>query len=233
MITHLQRRYPINNLAHQGDTLEEIVGAGEYLSWLQAKPPKVRFLLFSAGGNDFLGEALGSCLNLFDPDHTDPSQAAYYLTPEFDRILRNCDALYRFLAGQVRTVSPQTKLVVHGYDYVNPWPNGIFLGKRMQERGLEPHWHRDLCRAIIHLMIDRFNMVLKNLANFLPNFIYVDLRGTLRPNDFFDEIHPKSAKAELLARKIARALGPPSARAVGTRGSAMARTKPVPLPVAA
>ena len=41
--------------------------------------------LFSGGGNDVLGGEAGSrgSLRLFDVDHTKPSDAAYYIKPEF------------------------------------------------------------------------------------------------------------------------------------------------------
>jgi lysophospholipase L1-like esterase len=206
MIDWLEETYPINNIANPGDTLKEIVLAGAYLPYLVTG--KVRVLMFSAGGNDFLGpDVLPTCLNMYDVDHTDPRQAAYYLTGDFYRIIDECDQLYRQLWRQVQSISPQTQIVVHGYDYVNPWCNGIFLGKTMQVwRGLDPCWDPALCQAIVHLMIDRFNEMLANLDVVLPNFTYENLRGTLKPGDFFDEIHPTSAAAQLLANRMTRHL---------------------------
>lgn len=204
MIDWLQQDYPITNIAHQGDTLEDIIAAGEYVPYLTKG--KVRILMLSAGGNDFLGGNFIACLNQFDVDHQDPSQAAYYLTDEFDNILKRCDYLYRALSQQVRTLSPKTTIIAHGYDRVYPWCNGIFIGNRMVFRGLEPCFRPKLCNAIVHLMINRFNGMLANLQKALPKFKYANLLGTLKEGDYFDEIHPKSAKAKVLVNKMAKYL---------------------------
>src|SRR5262249_55901981 len=190
----------------EGDTLEETMG--KYLKYIN---PNVRILMVSSGGDDFLGDLL-PCLNLFDPDHTDPKQAAYYLAPYFDDVIKRCDKLYRLLAQQVHSISPTTQIVVHGYDLISPWCHGIFIGVKMDNRGLETCWSPNLCEAIIHLMINRFNNMLANLSKFLPNFTHVDLRGTLKTgtdftkSDIFDELHPKSDRAKLLADKMAQHL---------------------------
>jgi hypothetical protein len=224
LMSHLQLSYPINNVAHMGDTLEDMMIQGQYLPYLQTG--RVKFLLFSGGGNDFLG-SLTACLNLFDVDHADPSDAPYYLTPFFDQSLKRIDQLYRFLAGQVHQISPNTNLIVHGYDYATPFANGVFLGKQMEGQGLYPAWRKALCDAIIKLMIDRYNEeVLKPLSGFLPNFRYLDLRGKLiRQVEFFDEIHPRSAKVPLLAREFENVLGPPITLADRSRPAAGARRK--------
>ncbi|HVI79825.1 MAG TPA: hypothetical protein VM715_16990 [Candidatus Acidoferrum sp.] len=218
MITWLQDIYPITDIAHQGDTLEDIMIKGEYQQYLATG--KVRILLFSAGGNDFLGSELASCLNQFDVDHTKPSDAAYYITPAFDQILSHCDGYYRLLSSQVQSSkSSRARIVVHGYDHVSPACHGIFIGDKMSTLGLNPcdKKYAPLCNAIIHLMIDRFNNMLANLARFLPNFTYCNLRGTLSAGDFFDELHPKSANARLLANKMAKCMGPSIARARATQ----------------
>lgn len=205
----LAERYPINNLAHWGDEISLMYnsGKGQYVPYLKDKT--VRFLLFSGGGNDILGDNFERCLNIFDVGHTDAADAAYYLTPYFYGKLAEVQHTYELILDQIARFSPRTRLVVHGYDYVMPRPNGVFLGIHMQARGLYPAYQEPLCRAILRLMIDRFNERLSYLATHHPNFHYVDFRGTVREDEWFDgEIHPKREAAQRLAERVEAVLGP-------------------------
>lgn len=205
----LAERYPINNLAHWGDEISMMYngGKGQYVPYLKEKT--VRFLLFSGGGNEILGDEFESCLKLFDVDHSNAANAAYYLTPYFYEKLSEVQHTYELILDQIARFSPQSRLVVHGYDYVIPRPNGVFLGIHMQARGLYPAYQEPLCRAILRLMIDRFNERLSYLANHHRSFHHVDLRGTVREGEWFDgEIHPKREAAQRLAEKFDAVLGP-------------------------
>jgi hypothetical protein len=203
IIDVLQVNYAIANLAMYGDELEEMVLRAEYMPLLAGG--KIKFLLFSGGGNDVIGGgALSTCLNLYDPHHTDPKQAAYYINSQFDAVLDRVEKLYRRVAAQVRNIAPNTKIVVHGYDYAIPRNEGPHLGKPMRDRGLDPAWDGDLCNAIIRLMINRFNDRLKKLPS--ENIIYLDLRGTAGKTGWFDEIHPTKATAGKMAKKFAKVL---------------------------
>jgi hypothetical protein len=204
IIDILQVDRVIANLAMYGDELEEMVLRAEYMPLLATG--NIKFLLFSGGGNDVIGGgALSNCLNLYDPHHTDPKQAAYYINAQFDAVLDRVEKLYRRVAAQVRNIAPNTKIVVHGYDYAIPRNEGPHLGKSMRDRGLDPAWDGDLCNAIIRLMIDRFNSRLGQLPS--ENIIYVDLRGTAGKTGWFDEIHPTKATAGKMAKKFAKVLG--------------------------
>jgi lysophospholipase L1-like esterase len=204
IIDVLRVDHVIANLAMYGDELEEMVLRAEYMPRLATG--NIRFLLFSGGGNDVIGGgALSTCLNLYDPHHTDPKQAAYYVNSLFDAVLERVEKLYRRVAAQVRNIAPNTKIVVHGYDYAIPRNEGPHLGKPMRDRGLDPAWDGDLCNAIIRLMIDRFNDRLEKLPS--ENIIYLDLRGTAGKAGWFDEIHPTKATAGKMAKKFAKVLG--------------------------
>jgi lysophospholipase L1-like esterase len=204
LIDLLQSDYAVTNLAMYGDELEEMVLRAEYLPYLANG--KVKYLLLSGGGNDVIGDStLARCLNLFDPDHTNPNQAAYSINDEFVAALDRVERLYRRLSAQVRKMSPNCKIVVHGYDYAIPRPDGPYLGVPMQSRGLYPNGYEKLCNAIIALMIDRFNERLKRLPQ--QNVIYVNLRGTAKTErGWFDELHPTAATARKLAAKIKKVL---------------------------
>lgn len=209
----LAETYPIENLAHWGDELDTMYnsGKGQYVPAL--KTGRLKFLLFSGGGNDILGDTFEACLNLFDVGHARPQDAAYYLTPFFHDKLAEVQEIYEAILDQIARFSPATILVVHGYDYAIPRGNGAFLGVHMQNRGLYPTYREALCRAIVKLMIDLFNERLAYLSSHHPNLRHVDLRGTVRETEWFDgEIHPNAAAARRLAANFQPVLGGPARR---------------------
>lgn len=223
----LAEDYPITNLAHWGDELSTMYnrGKGQYVPALKAG--QIKTLLFSGGGNDILGSTFELCLNIFSVDHADPADAAYYPTPFFYQKLADVQRIYEGILDQIARFSPQTLLVVHGYDYAIPRGNGSFLGIHMQNRGLYPTYQPDLCRAIIRVMINLFNERLAYLAHHHPSFHHVDLRGTVEEDDWFDgEIHPNADAARRLAAKVAAVLGPPARPSVVAAASIPAARRP-------
>jgi hypothetical protein len=198
--------YPITNLAHWGDTLEEMLVKGEFWSPIDNGAD---LLLFSAGGNDILGNGgLAGFLNLFDVGHTKPSDAPYYVKQAFydnlDIVVSNIETgLIKPMAGR----RAGKKIIMHGYDYVIPRPHGPWLGSAMEFNGLDPTFNAALCQAIVRVIINAYNSRLKALASKYSNvFIYLDLRGTVGKNEWFDELHPKEIAAKKIATKFAKAI---------------------------
>ena len=205
MLYYVARKVPIDNLAHWGDTLEQMISKGEYIPYLKDKKTKV--LLFSAGGNDVLGTNLEQCLNLFDARFPDPEHASFYVRRLFFEQLDAVEAQYRQIVTQVAKNSPQTKLFVHGYDYARPIEHGVFLGQHFERRGLYPRPYGELCRAIVRYMIDQFNERLALIAHHYEFVTYIDFRGTLGAGQWFDELHPTNGGAKELADKLLVHLG--------------------------
>jgi hypothetical protein len=195
--------YPIVNLARWGDTLDEMLQVGEFWPYLGGS---YDVLLFSGGGNDVLGGGhLADYLNLFDSGHTSPSDAPYYVKDKFfknlNRIVSNIE---NGLIIPVAGLKSNKKILMHGYDYVIPRPQGPWIGNAMMEKNLDPTFNAGLCRAIIKLMINAYNVKLKALAaKYSDVFVHVDLRGTVGANQWFDELHGKDVAAEKIARKFA------------------------------
>jgi hypothetical protein len=196
--------YPITNLAHWGDTLEEMLVVGEFWPYIDGGAD---LLLFSAGGNDILA-GLAGYLNLFDVGHTKPADAAYYIKQAFynnlDIVVSNIET------GLIKPMAARRaakKIIMHGYDYVIPRPHGPWLGSAMEFNGLDPTFNAALCQAIVRVMIDAFNSKLKALASKYSNvFIHLDLRGTVGKNEWFDELHAKEVAAKKIATKFAKAI---------------------------
>lgn len=206
LINFLQEKYSITNLAHWGDTLDDIIAAEEYWPYLTSGQSDV--FLLSAGGNDILGGGnLSQFLNLFDVDHDKPSDAPYYVNQEFYKNLHKIIGKYAVLIDKIKKKAPSVIMVGHGYDYVIPRDGGPWLGGPMERQGLSPSYRSKLCQAIIRVMIDAFNSALLTLQSSHPkNFKYVNLRGTIKPGEWWDELHPLDAGARKTAAKFAAAL---------------------------
>lgn len=206
VIDALSEKYRIQNLAHWGDTLSAMLSAGEYVPHIA----NARFLLWSGGGNDILGDTFADSINHYDGIHKEPSDAGFYVNATFHELLASLDRSYRRLASDLSRHHPKLKIVVHGYDFAIPGPDGMFLGKHFQNRGFSPAHQEPLCRAIVKLMVKAFNQKLSSIAGHHPNFVHVNLTDQLARNDWLDELHPKyRAASGKLAAKFEQILGKP------------------------
>ena len=230
LINFLQQKYSISNFAHWGDTLKEVILAGEFWPGLLSGQSDV--FLFSAGGNDILGGGeLWRYLNLFDVDHDKPSDAPYYVKQNFYVNLNYIVSQYESLIRQIEIRTPHVIMLGHGYDYAIPRDSGPWLGTPMIRQGLVPSVRPKLCQAIVRVIIDAFNDNLKILqANHAKHFKFVDLRNTIKPNEWWDELHPLDAGARKTAAKFATALEGLPASATATPLIMMARPR-MALPV--
>jgi lysophospholipase L1-like esterase len=198
--------YPITNMAHWGDTLADMILAGQF--WPPLVSGQADTFLFSGGGNDVLGGESGIArfLRLFDVDHTKPSDAAYYIKPEFYDNLKLILQNYESLIQRVHVRAPNVIMLGHGYDYAIPRSEGPWIGNGMMFVGLDPTFHANLCRAIVRIMIDAFNSALAAFARTYSNYRYVDLRGAIGKNQWRDELHPTAAGAAKTAARFDSAL---------------------------
>ena len=198
--------YPITNMAHWGDTLADMILAGQF--WPPLVSGEADTFLFSGGGNDVLGGESGIArfLRLFDVDHTKPSDAAYYIKPEFYDNLKLILQNYESLIQRVHVRAPNVIMLGHGYDYAIPRSEGPWIGNGMMFVGLDPTFHAGLCQAIVRIMIDAFNSALAAFAKTYSNYRYVDLRGAIGKNQWRDELHPIAAGAARTAARYDGAL---------------------------
>ncbi|HTG03324.1 MAG TPA: SGNH/GDSL hydrolase family protein [Bradyrhizobium sp.] len=198
--------YPIDNMAHWGDTLAEMIQTGQF--WPPLISEQADTFLFSGGGNDVLGGEGGIArfLNLFDVGHTKPSDAAYYIKPEFYDNLKLIVQNYESLIQRVHVRAPNVIMIGHGYDHAIPRSSGPWIGNGMLFVGLDPTFQAALCQAIVRIMIDAFNNALAAFAMTYSNYRYVDLRGAIGKNQWRDELHPTVAGAAKTAERFDAAL---------------------------
>jgi len=193
-----------HRLEASGDTVKGMIGTAAAVNNLRTIIEHERpiCVLFSGGGNDLAAAATKLfCLATEPPDCLDGVE----MTALFDRLA----ASYADMIGAIGPIAP---IFAHGYDYfapsaapvkfvgietgIGPWifPSMIAIG--LQDEALR--------RAVAHILVDRFNDMLRALAATHPlDFVHIDLRGTLDIDaDWQNEIHPTRPGF----RKVASAL---------------------------
>src|SRR5262249_19571478 len=149
-------------------TLGDMLLAGQFWPYIDGGDD---LLLFSAGGNDIIGNGeLAAFLNLFDVDHAKPSDAPYYVKQAFyDNLERVVANIEKGLILPMASRHANKRIIMHGYDYAIPRPQGPWLGSPMASQGLDPTFNAELCQAIVRLMINAYNVRLKGLASKYSN----------------------------------------------------------------
>jgi lysophospholipase L1-like esterase len=218
--------FDVESVAHKGDTVEDMAYSGGQLDAFARRVEKVlrtgvrpRAILLSGGGNDVAGDEFAILLN-----HATSSIAGlneFIVTGVIDQRVRDAYATILQAITEIcrGTIGQPVPIVVHGYDY--PVPDGRgFLGGWGPLPGpwLEPGFRRKgyeamaLRRSICKTLIDRFNVMLGNLAGKAPfaHVRYLDLRGTLSGADYRDswanELHPTPKGFEKVTEKFAGAV---------------------------
>ncbi len=208
-ILHEGGNYSFLNLARWGDTLDGILDAGEFWRYFKIPAsPVADTLVFSAGGNDMIGGGrLQEFLKQYDHEHSSASHAAWYILPSFLKNLDDVRAKYESVIQTMIEKNENAVVVGHGYDYVVPQPEGPWVGGPMMQCGLDPVYKAPLCRAIVKIMVDEWNTRLRSLqAKYSNHFVYVDVRNTMKENEWYDELHARQSGAKKLATKLSKAI---------------------------
>ena len=237
VIDHLNGDYAILSLGAAGDTAANMVdgplgsGGAEYLSELKAHAKNVRAFLFSAAGNDIIGEdpvtkvsALHGILRPFNGDLVDV--AGHIDQEEVGSRIATLSASYAKVIAAIRAVPELQRLpiLLHGYDYCFPWPWGEddprnpryaaqdeWLGEPFAKRGFPSSSDAELAlrRDILKALIDRLYEMLHGLAGPSSQSLIwvVDCRGAM-PSvaDWNDEIHGTSDGFAKVAIRFKKAM---------------------------
>lgn len=190
----LDETHDVNNLAHWGDVLEDMVAAPAYAGPLGSG--KYRHFFLSGGGNDVL-DGIESYVSKRKDGDTDPANAALYIKPSFGKALIKLIELYAAVAAATPV---NTILYIHGYAHARPLKNGPYLGTPLKKQGFDAIEHADLAQAVIRHMVDMFNAALSGFAASRARVVYIDLRPVVKAKDWHtDEIHPSSGGAAKIA----------------------------------
>lgn len=200
-------RFYYRNIGWPGDTLEDIVtsshapdgrkGADSGL-YQPIRSGIFDFLVFSGGGNDFLGGGQLECfLKPYRAGTTDPWECLD--RAKVDGIYDKIRDQYLQIISLVNVSSPQTKILLHGYDHAIPKSGGRWLGVPFTSKGYTPE--SPLCSYIIAVLVDRMYELLGEIAASNRTVRVVDVRG-LCSNHWHDELHPDRVAARAIADKF-------------------------------
>jgi hypothetical protein len=159
---------------------------------------KVKAILFSGGGNDFIG----NLLNMLETDCSGKtSAAACFRQPEVDAEFARIAAAYGELIALRDRYRPGVPIITHQYDYAIPSNKGVFwFGSWVKPRLDHARVPESLHMGITRILIDRFIATLAALEN--NQFIVVPTAGTLTVDDWQDEIHPSRGGIKKLVPKF-------------------------------
>jgi hypothetical protein len=238
VIMQLSHDHLVWPLANAGDTLKHMVYGAEatrgqrYVGGLRDYGREAKAFLFSAGGNDLIGvdpSGLPALLSYVRPHERGRSAAWHIDTPEFRRRLSFIEGALRHVLADVAARRPNLPVLIHGYDYALPCPWGMedrrnpqwtsrdhFLGAAARHLGIhEPHMQRAIARCVI----DAINTMQRRLAGgnveggAFPHVYHVDVRDTMKPDEWADEIHPTNSGYARVANHFRRVLSDIGVRA--------------------
>lgn len=184
-LDHLGRYYAVKSIAGGGDELRNMFGTVSYKDMIRNENPS--FFLLSAGGNDFLGSNFETFIN----DKADTFKKNY-LKDLFYKELESISLILQMFFKKILQIDAELKILIHGYDYVIPT-----LSKRKRTLGSILHacniTDPEEQRETIKMVIDEYNEMLEKLCSQYKEQVYhIDLRNTIKENQWYDEIHPNS-----------------------------------------
>ena len=207
-IDHLLKYYPVFSIGAAGDTLRNMHHKGEWLKSIQKIKPNL--FLLSAGGNDILGEQFKDFLVEYTNGHAPGEHPERFMNQRFHDELETLKKIYTDVFETLKGENPDLPVIVHGYDYVIPnnpnvpgkWyqsKDKSWLGDYMIKKGIVDIKDK---QSIIAYVLNLFNNHLSNLDDMFSQVHYVDLRHTIREDQWHDEIHPNRDGYQQVALKI-------------------------------
>jgi lysophospholipase L1-like esterase len=201
------------SIARNGDTAQEIMFGQQFSRLRQLFSDatlEIDAFLFSAGGNDLVGDNLSNFLNTFQ-------EGMQWMDcinmPFLDLRFRDVQAAYQRLADLRDAYKEKTYIFTHAYDWACPsggavrvlWLTfGGWLKKQFQKKGIRDNTFQE---EIITYLLDRFGKLMERFEMENKRVIYVRTQGTLnKDTDWGDELHPTSAGFRKIAAKFQNSL---------------------------
>lgn len=204
---------PILNLAKAGDEVRYMLGVKErkllieqFIKGCPAGGPWDA-MLFSGGGNDIVDNPM--VLWIQDFNATLPP-AAHIHQARLDAALALVRAGYEDLIGLRDSLSPQTHLFFHGYDFAIPDGRGIchlgpWLKPTFDLRGFPT---QASAFAVTKILLQQFAAMLESLEASHANVTFINGQGTLapQPSSWHNELHPSKGGFNAFATLFQQAL---------------------------
>lgn len=161
----------------------------------------IEAVFLSGGGNDLAGKddfvkvILDDCSGA-----TTPEECLRRGQPA--RLFNTVQKALLGVVGLVQKNIPGTPVFVHGYDYANPNGVGFLgLGQWLQYPMLQCGVPRKLHQPLVNLIIDEFWNSLQRSQAQAPTLHLIDQRGTLKPDDWANELHPTVSAFNSVAKR--------------------------------
>jgi len=227
VVDRLKDDYLIWSVGAAGDTAENMVFGPirrrktEYMKALKKQQNSVRGFMFSAAGNDIIGQDPDTgrpvLLDLIKPFNGNENDIEGHINmPLLEERLAFLKRAYEKVIGDVRADAAFHRLpiFIHGYDYAFPYPwhddprrpihasKNEWLGQPLDQRGIH---NREQRRNIIRFMIDRLYDMLGTLSqDSLEKQVWlVDCREAMpEVDDWIDEIHGTSKGFKKVAKRF-------------------------------
>ena len=199
VIDHLNKR---NDLAvycfsDAGDVLSNMIHKKEFMSGLIDQRP--HYFILSGGGNDLVD---GAGIERFVLPYQEGRTAKDYLRPEYQNFRSAIYSGYRSICSEILKYSPSTKILCHGYSLPIPHAKGKWLGKPLVGMGItDPALQRDIVKVIMN---DVNGIIQKAVSAFTESAKYLDVRGTVADDGWYDEFHPTSEEFANVAAVFSR-----------------------------
>ncbi|MFG6466250.1 SGNH/GDSL hydrolase family protein [Roseateles sp. BYS87W] len=162
----------------------------------------LKAVFVSGGGNDLAGPK--DFVPLLRPDCSAATSATdCFKTNQPGDLFKEVINAHTSTVSLVQSLIPGTPVFLHGYDYANP--NGLgFLGF-----GQWLQVPMDMCKVpralqqeVVNHCINTYWTQLEELQKSFPGVVrLVDQRGTLKPEDWANELHPTPAGFRRLANR--------------------------------
>jgi uncharacterized protein with von Willebrand factor type A (vWA) domain len=202
----LYKRFAIRSFAEAGDTLANYIKRKEYLDAIGFEEAK--FFLISGGLNELLGDEF----NFFLRETPDPSDTTpiRYLNEKFFDTMTTLSNQYDGMFTEMLDKYQDLQIMVHCYDYIIPVDTEVtpkkqsWSGKHMIKIGIKPQAERE---KLIRYIMDEFAGRLTSLASkpkFRGKVNFVDTRGLVAREEWYDELHPNNEGFQKIADKFIR-----------------------------
>ena len=185
--------YAVCCFSAAGDTLADMALDGEFLHAVEFERP--RLFLLSGGGNDLLEpRSLRALLDPASPHQVNQNA----LDSKLGLLAQSIESILFLLQDK----NPDLPLLMHGYDYIIPrkdpvfsWVYPVMLEKGIQESATQAE--------SVAYILDAYNTLLSSLESKFPGkFYYLDLRGSVLPGGWYDEIHPNEQSFKIITEKF-------------------------------
>jgi hypothetical protein len=189
---------PILNLAKAGDEVRFMLGVeerkllAEHLGDGSPAGGPWDVLLFSGGGNDIVDNPMALWIKDWNPAVPPTS---HINQPRFDAALALVRAGYEDLIALRDKLSPNTHLVLQGYDFAIPDGRGICGYGPWLKPTFDLRKFPTLAagEAVVHAMLQQFEAMLMTLSG--PTVTVIKTQGVLAPqkSSWHNELHPAKA----------------------------------------